>query len=123
MHEFSVANQAVDKIIKEALSKKAKSIKSVEMLVGELTLLGQEQLIFWMKEILHAKSEIADDIHIEIKPVSPVIYCSTCGYEGSLHANHQNHIYPQFFCPSCHHYNIEIKKGKECLLKRIQLEV
>ncbi len=69
MHEFSAANQAVEEIIKNAQNKGAKRIREVEILVGELNLLGKEQLIFWMKQMLSSKGEIASDVKIDLKPV------------------------------------------------------
>lgn len=123
MHEFSVANQAVDKIMEVALNKGAKKVREVELLIGELNLLGKEQFIFWMKEILNSKGEIASDVKINLKPVEAKIRCRRCGYEGNLKPKDEDHHNPVFLCPSCNQADIEIKKGRECILKRIQLEV
>lgn len=69
MHEFSLANQAVDEIIANAQDRGAKRICRVELLVGELNLLGGEQLIFWMKQMLNSKGKIASDVKIDLKPI------------------------------------------------------
>jgi Zn finger protein HypA/HybF involved in hydrogenase expression len=69
MHEFSLANQTVDEIIANAQERGAKRICRVELLVGELNLLGEEQLIFWIKQILSSKGKIASDVKIDFKPI------------------------------------------------------
>lgn len=75
MHDFTTASQAVDKIIKTALDKKAKKICSVELRVGELSMHGEEQLIFWIKEMLASRVDIAKDVKIEITPVKESREC------------------------------------------------
>lgn len=69
MHEFSVASHAVAKILEIAREKGAKRICGVEFLMGELCMVGEEQLTFWIKEIMNSKVDIADDIKIELKSV------------------------------------------------------
>ena len=123
MHEFSAANQAVDKIVETALGRGAKRIREVEILVGELNLLGGEQLIFWMREILNSRGEIGSDVKIDLKPVQAIIKCNRCGYEGNLKPKkEEDHHHPLFFCPGCGQGDIEIKKGREFVLNRIQIE-
>ena len=123
MHEFSIASQTADKIMEAAQSKGAKKIREIEILIGELTLLGKEQFTFWLNEILHSKGEIASDVKIDLKQVQAVIRCRECGYEGNLKAKGQGHFNPIFCCPSCNQADIEIKKGRECILNSVQLEI
>lgn len=123
MHEFSAANQAVDEIMEVALNKGAKKILGIELLIGELNLLGKEEFLFCMKQILSSKGEIASDVKIDLKPVKAVIRCRHCGYEGNLKSKDENHLHPIFLCPSCNQADIEIRQGRECVLNRIQLEV
>jgi hydrogenase nickel insertion protein HypA len=153
MHEFSVANQAVDKIVKIALTKKVKRICRVEFQIGELSLLGKDQISFWMKEMLKLQGEVADDVQIDFKTIRTAIKCNCCGYEGDLDIKDRNRFYvfedikdttfknkisndvsSTFYshtrdfsvgirCPSCKHGDIEIKRGREFILNRIQVEV
>lgn len=67
MHEFSIANQAVDKIMEAARDNGAKRIHSIELILGELSMIGSEQFMFWMREILSSKGDIADDVKIDLK--------------------------------------------------------
>ena len=122
MHEFSVATHTVDKIIETALNSGAKKIREVEILIGELSLLGKDQLAFWMKEILNGKGDIAHNVKIDVKSTTALIKCNMSGYEGNLKEKGEDHFTPTFYCPSCNQGDIEIKKGRECILKSIQIE-
>jgi hydrogenase nickel incorporation protein HypA/HybF len=123
MHEFSIAACAVDRIIEAARNKGAKRIHEVEILVGELSLVGEGQLIFWIKEILSSKGEIAQDVKIDLKQIPAIIKCIECGYQGNLKPKNEDHFYPTFRCPNCNSENIQIEKGRDCVLNKIQIEM
>ena len=80
MHEFSVASQIIQRALEVAKEKKARRIKSIELAVGELSMLGEEQLKFWLKEMLN-KKEIAKGIKIKVNSVKAVVKCKKCGRE------------------------------------------
>ncbi len=122
MHEFSVASQIADRVLQVAKEKKAKDIKSVELDIGQLNLLAEEQLKFWLAEIFKEK-EIAKTIKIKINQVKAVIKCRKCGYEGNLKPAEQNHLHPVFLCPTCKDSDIDIKEGRDCVIKRIRVEI
>ena len=124
MHEFSIANPIVKKVLDLAKEKKAKKIKSIEISIGELILLGAEkEFRFWIKEILN-KEEIAKDTQIKMNIVKAAVKCRKCGYEGCLELNHEHrHSHPLFLCPSCEDSDIDIKEGRDCVINRVQLEV
>ncbi|MFH1283382.1 MAG: hydrogenase/urease maturation nickel metallochaperone HypA [bacterium] len=123
MHEFSIASLAVDKIIETASFKKAKKIRAVEIAIGELSMLGEEQLTFWIKQMLDFKSKIAEDVNVGYLTVKAEIRCKKCGYEGNIKKGKQDHLYPVFKCPKCTMEDVEIIKGRECLLNKIQVEL
>ena len=122
MHEFSIASQIAERALDVAKEMKAKKIKSIELSVGELSLLAKEQLKFWLKEILN-KKDIAKDAKIKINPVKAKIKCKSCGYEGNLKSDNQNHFQPAFLCPDCGDSDIDIKEGRDCVIKRVQVEI
>lgn len=123
MHELWLASQVVDKIVGVAHDKKAKRVKRVELLLGELTMVGAQQFLFWIKELLGSSGQIAQSVEIELKPVKAVVECKNCGYRGGLKPIDENHLYPDFSCPCCDQPDIEVKKGRELILNKIQLEV
>ena len=123
MHEFSLAQEAVDKIIKEAKNKNAKEIKEIELIIGELNHLGKERMEFWFREILSSKCRIADDVKINIQEVRSEAICKACSYRGGLSSDAHDHFSHTFKCPSCGGSDLEIKKGMEFIINRVQLEV
>jgi len=112
----------VNKIIRAVSGNKAKRICGVEILVGELSLLGSEQFAFWVKEMLKLEGEIASEVEIDLKPVEAIIKCKQCGYKGGLKPKEENHFSPGFFCPACNQGDIVIEQGRECVLNKIQIE-
>ncbi len=124
MHEFSIANPIVKKVLDLAKEKKAKAVKGIEVCVGELVLLGaEEEFRFWLKELL-CKEEIAKDAQIKINIVKSKVKCRKCGYEGGLEVNHEHsHSHPVFLCPHCEDSDIDIKEGKDCVLEKVQVEI
>jgi len=67
MHEFTIAGQIVNKIVETAVERGAKKIRRVEILVGEHSLHGEDQLAFWLEEMLRSKGTIAADVKVDIK--------------------------------------------------------
>lgn len=124
MHEFSMATQIIDKALEIAKEKKAKKVKSIEISVGELILLGEDQLEFWLKEILN-KKKITKDAKIKINPVKALVKCNKCGYTGNLKpdSKHDHHSHPVFSCPNCGDSALDIKEGRDCVIKRVQVEI
>ena len=123
MHEFSIASQAVENIVKVSAEKKAKKICGVEFLIGEASMIGREQFLYWIKELHTSKVDIAHHAAIDVQSIEIIIRCRQCGYDGGLSGRNQDHFNPIFECPACGIEDVEIKQGRECILKRIQLEI
>jgi hydrogenase nickel insertion protein HypA len=124
MHEFSIANPIVKKVLDLAKEKKAKKVKSIEISIGELVLLGaEEEFIFWLRELLN-KEEITKDVKIRINTVKAAVECNKCGYEGNLKLKHEHsHSHPVFLCPNCEESDICIKEGRDCVIKKVQVQI
>ena len=122
MHELSLANQAVDRIMEVALERRAKKIRLVEILVGDLSLVGKDQLRFWIKDILSSKGEVASGVKIDLKPLKAIIRCNHCGYEGGFNKEEKKDFTFLFRCPDCNYQDIQIIKGRECMLNKVQIE-
>lgn len=124
MHEFSIADSVVKKVFNLAKEKKAKRIKSIEISIGELILLGEEEEFrFWLRELLN-KEKIAKDVQVKISTVKAMVKCKKCGYEGRLKPdNKHDHSHPVFFCPKCEDSDVDIKEGRDCVIKRVKVEM
>ncbi len=125
MHDISISQAIAETVLKKARDKKARRVLSLKLEIGELTFLSPEQIRFWLKELF--KGTLAEGIKIHIKKIFCLIRCKGCSYEGDMGLRNDEddplyHIYfPIMKCPKCSSFSLEIKKGKECLVKQIRI--
>lgn len=120
MHEFSVSSEITRTVLDTAEKNRGKKVLSIQLEIGELTLLNVEQVTFWIHELF--KGSMAEGAKVKIKTVRARIKCGTCGYHGGRASDQKEnfqHLIP-YSCPKCGSFEIKIEKGKECILRRIQ---
>jgi len=121
MHEFSVSYEIVKAVLDETQKKNGKKVLSIHLEIGEMTLLNMDQVIFWIHELF--KGSIAEGTKVNLKKVKARIRCMECQYCGKPNLKHRGdyqHLTP-FSCPKCGSMGVIIEKGRECLLRRIQV--
>jgi hydrogenase nickel incorporation protein HypA/HybF len=121
MHEFSISSEIVKAILDTAGRNGGRKVLSFRLEFGELMLLNVEQVTFWVGELL--KGSMAEGAKINVKTIRARIKCGACGYHGVLTSEGNSLLQgltPQC-CPECGSLQSTIVKGRECLLKRIQL--
>ena len=121
MHEFSVMAQIVDCILEEAEKHHASKVESVDLELGDYTMLGEEQLKFAF-EVL-TKDTIISGANINVKHLGGKVKCG-CGYEGKAPSGDDtlHKIAPILECPKCRGA-AEIVEGRECLVRNIRMVV
>ncbi len=122
MHEFSISSEIVKAVLETAEKNRGKKVKSVQLEIGELTLLNVEQVVFWVKELF--KGSIAENAKVKVRKIKAKISCEECGYHGRTQSDQEdtfNHT-ALSHCPRCHSFQIKVEKGGECILRRIQVE-
>jgi len=122
MHELSISQSIAKTVLEKASEQKAKNILSVEIELGELTFLNPEQVEFWLDEIF--KKTPAKDAKIQIRKIHPQMKCENCQWQGKINARDDPFYHTYFFnprCPQCGSSALEIKKGRECLIRRISM--
>jgi len=122
MHEFSTMQAIVNAILEEAKKLNAKEISKVVLQIGELTFLGEEQLKFAF-EILK-EDTIMKNAELIIEKIEAKVKCK-CGYVGNIEygIKEEFHIaFPILRCPKCGG-EVEILKGRECLIKSVEMEI
>ncbi len=120
MHEFSISSEIVRTVLEEAEKNRGKKVLSIQLEIGELTLLNLEQVTFWIQELF--KGSVAEGAKIKVKKIEARIRCEACGYEGRNTSDQKDffqHLIP-LSCPKCGAIQIKIERGQECVLKRIQ---
>jgi hydrogenase nickel incorporation protein HypA/HybF len=122
MHEFSISNEIVRNILNAARKNNGKKVLSVQLEIGELTLINVEQVTFWIHELI--KGSVAEGAKVRVKTIKARIQCKSCGYKGRISFDQQDtfrHFIP-YSCPQCSSLQIKVEKGRECTLRRIQVE-
>ena len=116
-------SQAIaESVLKHAGEHQAKKVLQVEIEIGQLSLLNPEQVEMWVN--FHFDNTIANGVKLNIKVVEPEISCRECKYNGGLkmESEPEDHFFlPSFSCPQCNSGNIKIERGRECLIRRIEL--
>ena len=124
MHEIAIAQQIAAKVISEAAKAKAKSVMKVEIAVGDLTFLDPVNIAMWVREGL--RDSAAGDAAITIDVVRSTLTCGDCGFVGhpKMPEHHDHHLpLPPLSCPHCGSPDVRLEEQRDCLLKRIELEV
>jgi hydrogenase nickel incorporation protein HypA/HybF len=121
MHEFSISSEIVKTVLDTAKKSSGKKVLSVQLEIGELTLLNGDQVGFWVKELF--KGSAAEDAEVKIKTIKARILCKACGYKGGIRSDQEDsfrHLTLQT-CPQCNSFQFKVEKGRECILRRIQV--
>ncbi|NWG01421.1 MAG: hydrogenase maturation nickel metallochaperone HypA [Syntrophaceae bacterium] len=121
MHEFSISSEIANSVLDAAGKNKGKKVLSIQLEIGELTHLNGEQVAFWVHELF--KGSVAEGAEVKIKTTKVRIHCKTCGYRGGMKSNQEDffrHLMP-LTCPRCNGIQIRAVKGRECILRRIQV--
>lgn len=120
MHEFSISDEIVRNVLNAVKENNGKKVLSIQLEIGELALLNVEQVTFWIHELF--KGSVAEGAKVKVKTVQARIQCESCGYKGGIGLDRQDpfqHAIP-YSCPKCHSFQINVEKGRECTLRKIQ---
>jgi hydrogenase nickel incorporation protein HypA/HybF len=123
MHEFSVAQEIIRSVIREAQKHDAKRVIKVELEIGEITFLNPEQVTFWVEQGM--RGTVGEGLEIVVRRIEPEIRCEDCGYQGRLEVEEDprhHFVLPVFLCPKCGSGKVRITRGKETLLKRLEID-
>ena len=121
MHEFSVMGQIVDSILEEAKKREATKVESVDLELGDYTMLGEEQLRFAFQVL--TKDTILANADLNVKHLKGRVKCR-CGYDGNVAVGDDtlHKIAPILECPRCKGA-AEIVEGRECIVRNIRMVV
>lgn len=108
---MSFAVAVLEAVMKVAKENRAKKVKSVHIVVGNLLMLNPEQLKFCYDVV--TKGTIAEDSELEIEVVKAKIKCTNCGKRFEEYIG---------ICDKCGGI-LSVEGGKEMFLKRVKMEV
>ena len=124
MHEVATSQSLADAVLREAQARNATRVLNVEVEVGELSFLEPEQIGYWAG--ICFQGTIAEGAELDIKLIQPLVACEECGYTGQIRLEEHPAYHfrlPVFQCPDCGSSRIEVKRGRGCTLRRVEMEV
>jgi hydrogenase nickel incorporation protein HypA/HybF len=121
MHEFSLSDEIVRSVLDAAKENNGKKVLSIQLEIGELTLLNVDQVTFWIHELF--KGSVAEGAKVKVRTMKARIKCESCRYQGGIRSDPEDsfrHLALQT-CPQCHSFQFKVEKGRECILRKIQV--
>jgi len=123
MHEFSIASQIWESVAKAARQHGGGRVVSITLELGELNLIEDEQLRFWIKEL--GARDGSPDVHLKISKAKGRVRCSDCGAEGEpgLPAGELDHFLPlAMSCQACGSRGVIVAGGRELKVVSARIE-
>ncbi|MFA5033866.1 MAG: hydrogenase/urease maturation nickel metallochaperone HypA [bacterium] len=123
MHEFTIAKEIVMHLNEFKKRQDKLTIIGLNIELGEFTFANEEQIKFWLKELL--KNTNKTNLKINIKRIKPVVYCNKCGYSGNIKFSADpvyHFLLPDLRCKKCNSKKIDLIKGRECNLKSVKVK-
>lgn len=121
MHEVSVVSNMVDAILKELENYDVERVEEVNVVIGDLTSLGAEQLGFAYEIVTRGTVLEGSKFVIEREEVR--VRCKDCGYEGPadmLESDFIDHSVPVIACPKCGG-PVDITAGESCRVRDLNI--
>jgi hydrogenase nickel incorporation protein HypA/HybF len=104
----------IEAVLEELSKHDVEKVEEVDLVVGELTFLGREQLEFAF-EIL-TRDTILQGSKLAIEEEKVEARCPVCGYQGAvqyLDTGMDHYSIPNLSCPKCGK-SVEVVKGRSC---------
>ncbi|OPX63580.1 MAG: putative hydrogenase nickel incorporation protein HypA [Methanomassiliicoccales archaeon PtaB.Bin134] len=113
MHEVSVMAGIVESVLKELENHEFLRVEEVQLTLGELTFLGEEQLRFAFEIVTRGTS--LEGSELVIVPEETELLCVSCGYRGKADKlGEEYHMaMPSLICPKCKG-KVKVLKGQSC---------
>jgi len=113
MHEVSLCESIMDILKEEAARAGAVRVKSVRLLIGELSGAVPDAMRFAFEVV--SKGTLADGAALEIVSVPLTARCRGCGAEFAVEGY-------AFSCEKCGGPDIEIVSGRELMVDEVEME-
>lgn len=113
MHEVSIAEQIKDVVIQKLKEHNCKKVKSINLLIGEMTSIVPDALKFAFDVV--SKKTPMENASLRIKILKTKAKCRICSSEFIIRDY-------AFICPKCDAADIEIKQGREMVIQTIEME-
>ena len=120
MHEVSVMARVVESVLKSLAGRDIVRVESIRLEIGDLTMLGREQLRFAWGILANEGPLKGSRLVIVRKPA--VVACPACGYRGapkSAPKGWSHTAIPLIACPKCGR-EVDIVGGRETIVQSLR---
>ena len=120
MHEVSVMASIVEAVLQELATHDIEKVEEVDLVIGELTFLGADQLEFAFEIITRGTMLEGSKLNISQEKIE--VRCPSCEYLGPVaYMNEGDHFsVPNLACPKCGGA-VEVIKGKSCGVRSVKV--
>jgi len=112
MHELAITEEILSLVVAEAEKNNATKVKHVKLMIGEMTGIVNDSVLFYFNEI--SKGTIAEEARLSFTRILAAGRCRDCGNEFAV----KDFVWA---CPRCGSLNIDIAAGKELYLESIEV--
>ena len=123
MHEVSVVTTLVDAVIRELGKYNVTKVNSIEVVIGDLTNLGEEQLKFAYEIV--TRGTILEGSEMVVVHEAIELHCDSCGYDGPAKIisdpDFDTHTIPILACPECGGH-VTVTSGQSCTVRSMDIE-
>jgi hydrogenase nickel incorporation protein HypA/HybF len=123
LHELSIASQIWESVARAARQHGGGRVLSIKLELGELNLIEEEQLRFWIEEL--GKRDGSPGVRLEITSVKGRVRCNECEAEGEpgLPGGSVDHFVPlAMSCGACGSRNVVVAGGRELRVVSAEIE-
>lgn len=113
MHEMALAEGILDIVLSYADKNEAKKITEISVLVGEMTGVVPESLVFCFDSL--SKGTKAEGAKLVLKNIPLIARCMDCGNETKIERYN-------FTCPKCKSLRMEIVSGRELRVESLEAD-
>jgi hydrogenase nickel incorporation protein HypA/HybF len=113
MHEQSIVESLLNIALENAAKSKAAKIRSINFVVGELTGVVDDSIIFYFRFL--SEKTIAAEAAINFKHMPAQLRCRACDIIYTP-------VNMDFRCPTCHEPQAEIIGGRELYVESLEVE-
>jgi hydrogenase nickel incorporation protein HypA/HybF len=123
LHEFGIASDIWQAVLRAARQHGGGRVRAITVEIGELNLIEDEQLRFWVGALAERDGSREVDLRITHLPVR--VRCRQCGEENTAQLTGRApgfFLPPTLACPRCGSHQVEAMGGRELLVVSAEIE-
>lgn len=123
MHEFGIASEIWQSVRRSAERHGGGRVLSITMELGELNLIEDEQLRFWVTAL--AERDGSPGVELRISHVPAQVRCRQCGEETAAPLGDRRagpFLAPRVACAGCGSVEVELTGGREIRVVSAEIE-